>query len=45
MLGELCDRGNFEKLVPGKYATVRWRERDEPDEEEEIRVVRRAGIR
>jgi hypothetical protein len=30
VLGELCDRGHVEKLVPGKYAIVNWPERDEP---------------
>jgi len=34
MLGELCDRGLIEKLVPGKYAIVKWRERDDPSGEE-----------
>jgi hypothetical protein len=33
MLGELCDRGHVEKLVPGKYAIVKWRERDDLGEE------------
>ena len=28
-LGELCDRGLVEKLYPGKFAIVRWRERDD----------------
>jgi predicted transcriptional regulator of viral defense system len=35
VLGDLCDRGLIEKLVPGKYAIVNWPERDEPDEEDE----------
>src|ERR1700722_19016354 len=29
-LSELCDRGHVERLVPGKYAIAKWRERDEP---------------
>jgi predicted transcriptional regulator of viral defense system len=29
-LGELCDRGHVEKLVPGTYAISEWPERDEP---------------
>ena len=28
-LGELCDRNLIEKLYPGKFAIVRWRERDD----------------
>jgi predicted transcriptional regulator of viral defense system len=34
VLSVICDRGHIEKLVPGKYAIVNWRERDEPAEEE-----------
>jgi hypothetical protein len=33
-LSELCDRGLIEKLLPGKFAIVKWRERDDPGEEE-----------
>jgi hypothetical protein len=33
-LSELCDRGHVEKLYPGKFAIVKWRERDDPGEEE-----------
>jgi hypothetical protein len=33
-LSDVCDRGHVEKLVPGKFAIVRWRERDDPGEEE-----------
>jgi hypothetical protein len=33
-LSELCDRGHVEKLYPGKFAIVKWPERDEPGEEE-----------
>ena len=32
-LGELCDRGLMEELYAGKYAIVKWRERDYDDEE------------
>jgi hypothetical protein len=34
VLGELCDGHHVEKLVPGKYAIVKWRERDDPSGEE-----------
>jgi predicted transcriptional regulator of viral defense system len=34
MLSDLADRGLIEKLVPGKYAIMKWRERDDPVEEE-----------
>jgi hypothetical protein len=34
-LGELCDRGLIEKLVPGKYAVVKWHEGDDPGEKGE----------
>jgi hypothetical protein len=34
MLGQLCDGHHVEKLVPGKYAIVKWRERDDPSGEE-----------
>jgi hypothetical protein len=34
MLSDLADRGLIERLVPGKFALVRWRERDDPAEEE-----------
>ena len=34
-LGELCDRNLIEKLYPGKFAIVKWRERDELDEQDE----------
>jgi hypothetical protein len=34
-LGELCDRGLMEELYAGKYAIVKWRERDHADEEGE----------
>ncbi|HYW38484.1 MAG TPA: hypothetical protein VE957_10250 [Terriglobales bacterium] len=33
VLGELCGRGLIERLFQGKYAVVRWRERDDPCEE------------
>jgi hypothetical protein len=33
-LSELCDRSLIERLVPRKYAIMRWRERDEPGEGE-----------
>jgi hypothetical protein len=33
-LSELCDRGHVERLVPGTYAITKWRERDEPAEDE-----------
>jgi hypothetical protein len=33
-LCELCDRGLLEHLFQGNYAITRWRERDEPDEED-----------
>jgi hypothetical protein len=33
-LNELFDRGLIEKLIPGKFAIVNWRERDDPGEEE-----------
>jgi hypothetical protein len=34
MLGDLCERGLIEMLIPGSFAIVRWQERDEPDEED-----------
>jgi hypothetical protein len=34
VLGDLCDRGLIEKLVPGTYAITEWRERDDADEED-----------
>jgi predicted transcriptional regulator of viral defense system len=34
ILGELCTRGHVEKLYPGRYAIVRWREPDDPAEQE-----------
>ena len=34
MLSDLAHRGLIEKLVPGKFAIVRWRERDDPGEDE-----------
>jgi hypothetical protein len=34
MLGELCDGHHVEKLVPGKYAIVKWPERDDAGEQE-----------
>jgi hypothetical protein len=34
VLGELCDGHHVEKLVPGKYAIVKWPERDDADREE-----------
>jgi hypothetical protein len=33
ILVELCARGHVEKLYPGKYAVVRWREPDDPGQE------------
>ncbi len=35
-LGELCDRGLIEKLIPGKFAIVRWREKDDDPGEEDV---------
>jgi len=35
VLGELCDGRHVEKLVPGKYMIVKWREPDDDDEEDE----------
>jgi hypothetical protein len=32
-LSELCDRGHVERLVPGKYAIAKWRERDDPPDD------------
>ena len=34
-IGDLADRGLIEKLFPGKYAIVRWPEREDRCEEEE----------
>jgi hypothetical protein len=34
-LSELCDGNVIEKLYPGKFAIVKWRERDELDEQDE----------
>jgi hypothetical protein len=34
MLGELCDRHLIERVGTATYIIARWRERDEPDEEE-----------
>jgi hypothetical protein len=34
MLGDLCQRGLIEMLIPGTFAIVKWRERDWPEEEE-----------
>jgi hypothetical protein len=34
VLADLSDRGLIEPLLPGKYAIAKWRERDDPDEEE-----------
>jgi len=34
ILGDLCARSYVEKLYPGKYAVVRWRERDNPADQE-----------
>jgi hypothetical protein len=34
-LGELCDRGFIEKVYPGNFAIVNWRERDDRDDEEQ----------
>jgi hypothetical protein len=36
VLRELCDRGLVEKVVPGKFAIVKWPERDDRDEGEEF---------
>jgi hypothetical protein len=33
VLSELCDRGHVEEVFPGKYAIVKWRERDDLCEE------------
>ena len=33
-LSELCDRGHVERLPPGTYAITKWRERDDPGEDE-----------
>jgi hypothetical protein len=33
-LSELSDRALIEILVPGMYAIMRWRERDDPGEDE-----------
>jgi hypothetical protein len=33
-LSELCDRGLIEKVYEGRYAIVKWRERDDPGAEE-----------
>lgn len=33
-LGDLADRGLIEKLVPGSYAVVNWREQDDVGDEE-----------
>jgi hypothetical protein len=33
-LGNLADRRLIEELVPGKYAIVKWPERDNADKEE-----------
>jgi predicted transcriptional regulator of viral defense system len=35
MLSDLADRGLIEKLVPGKFAILKWDERDESGEEAE----------
>ena len=34
MLADLSERGLIEKLFPGTFAIVKWRERDWPEEEE-----------
>ena len=34
MLTDLCDRGLIERVCEGKYAVVRWPERDDPAEQE-----------
>jgi transcription initiation factor IIE alpha subunit len=34
MLSALSDQGLIEELYPGKYAIVKWRERDDPGEED-----------
>jgi hypothetical protein len=31
VLNELCDRHIIEKVYPGTYIIVKWRERDAPD--------------
>jgi hypothetical protein len=36
MLGELSDRHLIERVGTATYIVTRWRERDEPDEEEEL---------
>jgi hypothetical protein len=33
VLSEICDGGHIEKLVPGTYAIVNWREQDDTHEE------------
>jgi hypothetical protein len=33
-LGDLADQGLIETLYPGKFAIVKWRERDDPSGEE-----------
>jgi hypothetical protein len=34
MLGELCDRNRIQRVGGATYIITRWRERDEPGEEE-----------
>jgi hypothetical protein len=35
VLGELCDRNRIPRVGGATYIITRWRERDEPDEEED----------
>jgi hypothetical protein len=35
VLGELCDRDRIQRIGDAKYIITRWRERDDPADEEE----------